>query len=68
MVLAEISIELIFLPKRKESSVPLWLFKYLLWPQWFAYELSLLQVYTRRYVFLLSNYHSILILFSVNYR
>ena len=44
-----------------------WLFKYILWPQWFAYELSLLQVYARRHVFLLSIYRSILILFSVNY-
>ena len=35
--------------------------------QWFAYELSLLQVYARRHVFLLSIYRSILILFSVNY-
>ena len=39
MVLAEISIKLIFLPKRKESSVRVWLFKYILWPKWFAYEL-----------------------------
>ena len=67
MVLTEISIELIFLLKRKESNVPLWLFKYILWSQWFAYEL-LPQVYERRHVFFLSIYHSILILFSVNYR
>ena len=68
MVLTEISVELIFLLKRKESSVPLWLFKYILRPQWFAYELLLLQVYARRHAFLLSIYRPILILFSVNYR
>ena len=32
------------------------LFKYILWPRWFAYELSLLQVYARTHVFLLSIY------------
>ena len=45
MVLAEISIKLIF--SQKES---------------FAYELSLLQVYARKHVFLLSIYRSLLIL------
>ena len=35
-------------------------------PEWFAYELSLLQVNTRRQVFLLSIYRFILILFPVN--
>ena len=51
MALAEISVKLIFLPKRKESSAPLWLFKYILLPQWFAYELLLLQVYAGRHVY-----------------
>ena len=32
MVLAEISIKLIFLPKRKKSSVPLLVVEYILWP------------------------------------
>ena len=43
------------------------LFKYISWPHWFAYELSLLQVYTRRHVFFLSIYRFILISFSVNH-
>ena len=54
MVLAEISLKLIFLPKRKESSVPL----------------LVVQIHFMApmgHVFLLSIYHSILILFSVNY-
>ena len=45
MVLAEISIKLIFSQKER-----------------FAYELSLLQVYARKHVFLLSIYRSLLIL------
>ena len=58
-----------FSPKKKEKHcATFWLFKYILWPQWFAYELSLLQVYARRHLFLLSIYRSVLILFSVNYR
>ena len=56
-----------FSPKKKGEFFGFWLFKYILWPQWFAYKLSLLQVYARRHVFLLSIYRSILILFSVNY-
>ena len=57
-----------FSPKKERKAVcRFWLFKYILWHQWFAYELSLLQVYARRHVFLLSIYRSILILFSVNY-
>ena len=66
MVLAEISIKLIFLQKERKAVCHFWLFKYILWPQWSAYELSPLQVYVRRHVFLLSIYRSILILFSVN--
>ena len=55
MALAKISIKLIFLPKRKESSVPLLVIQiYFMALQWFAYELSLLQVYAWRHVFLLS--------------
>ena len=65
MVLAEIPIKLIFSQKERKAVCCFWLFKYILWPQWFAYELSL-QVYARRHVFLLSIYRSILILFSVN--
>ena len=68
MVVAEISIKLIFFPKKKGKQCAALLFKYILWPQWFAYELSLLQVYAGRHVFLVSIYRSILILFSVNYR
>ena len=67
MVLAEISIKLIFSQKERRVVCRLWLFKYILWPQWFDYELSLLQVYARRHVFLLSIHRSILILLSVNY-
>ena len=99
MVLAEISLKLIFLLKRKESGAPLlavqkhfmapmvvkfphspilhyafssWIKKAMalslgkqicftiewgcaeILPQWFAYEPSLLQVYVRKHVFLLS--------------
>ena len=43
-----------FSPKKKGEFFGFWLFKYILWPQWFAYKLSLLQVYARRLVFLLS--------------
>ena len=56
-----------FSQKERKAACRFWLFKYILWSQWFAYELSLLQVYARRHVFLLSIYRSILILFSVNY-
>ena len=62
MVLAEISIKLIFSQKERKALCRFWLFKYILWPQWFAYELSLLQVYARKHVFLLSIYRSLLIL------
>ena len=58
MVLAEISIKLIFLQKERKAVGHFWLFKYILWPQWFAYELSPLQVYVRRHVFLLSIYRT----------
>ena len=51
MVLAEISIKLIFLPKRKESSVPL----------------LVVQIHFMAPMVCLSIYRSILILFSVNY-
>ena len=57
-----------FSPKKKgEWCAAFGFFKYILWPQWFAYKLSLLQVYARRHVFLLSIYRSLLILLSVNY-
>ena len=62
MVLAEISIKLIFSQKERKALCRFWLFKYILWPQWFAYELSLLQVYARKHVFLLSIYRSLFIL------
>ena len=62
MVLAEISIKLIFSQKERKAVCRFWLFKYILWPQWFAYELSLLQVYARKHAFLLSIYRSLLIL------
>ena len=51
-----------FLPKERKAVCRFWLFKYILWPQWFAYELSLLQVYARKHAFLLSIYRSLLIL------
>ena len=57
-----------FSPKKKGKQCAALVVQILLWPQWFAYELSLLQVYAQRHVFLLSFYRSILILFSVNYR
>ena len=58
-----------FSPKKKgkQCACRFWLFKYILWPQWFGYQLLLLQVYARRHVFLLSIYRFMLILFSVNY-
>ena len=70
MVLVEISVKLIFLfsLQRKESSVLLLVVQLHLWPQWFSYELSLLQVFARRHVFLVSIYRVIPILFSVNYK
>ena len=56
-----------FSPKIEMKAMCCFWFKYVLCPEWFAYELSLLQVYAWRHVFLLSIYCSILILFSVNY-
>ena len=41
---------------KKKALCHFWLFKYILWPWWFAYELPLLQDYAHKHVFLLSIY------------
>ena len=69
MVLAEIPIKLIFSQKERKAVCCFWLFKYVLWPQWFAHvRASLLQVYARRHVILLIKYlsfYTYLILFEL---
>ena len=57
---AEISFKLIFFLKKKKKKrkalCHFWLFKYILWPWWFAYEFPLLQDYAHKHIFLLSIY------------